>query len=136
MTGVQTCALPICFLQGVNKALEKAVPLKNKDQDIKILVKADKKIFSLSMEDILYVEGCGDYIKIRIPGRFIIVHDTIKDFLDKLTEDDFLRVHKSYAVNIKHIEFLDGNRIHIETATIPVSPSRRQELLEKMNGTG
>jgi len=122
------------FLKAVNRAMERLQENKNSDPEQgKILVKADKKLYALSFSEILLIEGQGDYIRIRTPGENLVVHDTIKNFLGNLPENEFMRIHKSYVVNLKHIEYIEGNQVRVGEHTIPVSPVHREELLTRFS---
>jgi DNA-binding LytR/AlgR family response regulator len=121
------------FLKAANKAmaaLSSSTPAP--DDNAGILIKSEKKIYSVSLSDLLYIEGCGDYIKVRTEDRTLIVHDTMKGFISTLPPEIFMRVHKSYAVNLKKVEFLDGNTIHISGSTVQVSPQHREELIQRL----
>ncbi len=120
------------FMKAVNRALER---LSNNNiptaDEGKILVKADKKLYALKLSDILLVEGQGDYIRIRTTGENLVVHNTIKNFLNNLPANEFMRIHKSYVVNLKRIEYIEGNQVRVGEHTLPVSPVHREELLSR-----
>ncbi len=120
------------FMKAVNRALER---LSNNNiptaDEGKILVKADKKLYALKLSDILLVEGQGDYIRIRTTGENLVVHNTIKNFLNNLPANEFMRIHKSYVVNLKCIEYIEGNQVRVGEHTLPVSPVHREELLSR-----
>jgi two-component system LytT family response regulator len=120
------------FLKAVTRALERLRDKRNdSDSGGKVLVKADKKLYALPFAEILLVEGQGDYIRIRTQRENLVVHDTIRNFLASLPEDEFMRIHKSYVVNLKHLEYIEGNQVKIGEYTIPVSPNHREELLTR-----
>ncbi|MCF8226784.1 MAG: LytTR family DNA-binding domain-containing protein [Bacteroidales bacterium] len=122
------------FLKAVNKAIEKSTSGNDGHQrDNTLLVRADKKIYALKTNDIIYIESCGDYVKI-VTGecRSLIVHDTMKGFFDRLPGNEFMRVHRSYTVNISHVHCIEGNMIQTPSDAIPVSPAYRQELLDRL----
>ena len=120
------------FLKAVNRALERLREDKPDAGDGgKILVKADKKLYALKFSEILFLEGQGDYIRLRT-GKFnLVIHDTIKNFLTSLPEQQFMRIHKSYVVNLKRIEYVEGNQVRIGDYDLPVSPAQRDELLSR-----
>jgi DNA-binding LytR/AlgR family response regulator len=120
------------FMKAVNRAVERLsennIPTADEG---KILVKADKKLYALKLSEILLIEGQGDYIRIRTLGENLVVHDTIKNFLANLPENEFMRIHKSYVVNLKRIEYIEGNQVRAGEYTLPVSPVHREELLSR-----
>jgi DNA-binding LytR/AlgR family response regulator len=122
------------FLKAVNRALERL--RENNDTGAsngKILVKADKKLYALQFSEILFLEGQGDYIRIRTTQQNLVVHDTIKNFLGSLPEQEFMRIHKSFVINLKCIEYIEGNQVRIGVHTIPVSPVHKEELLSRFS---
>lgn len=122
------------FLKSVNRALERLHENDDHaDPHGKILVKADKKLYALRFSQILFMEGQGDYIRIRTDQKNLVVHDTIKNFLASLPEQEFMRIHKSYVINLKRIEFIEGNQVRIGEHTLPVSPAHREELLTRFS---
>jgi len=120
------------FLKAVNRALERFrenhMP---GDAGGKILVKSDKKLYALPFAEIHYIEGQGDYIRIHTSQLKLMVHDTLKNFLESLPAADFMRIHKSYVVRLKHIEFLEGNQVRVKGQNLPVSPAQREALLAR-----
>ena len=122
------------FLKAVNRALER---LRENDRTEvpggKILVKADKKLYALPFSDLLFIEGQGDYIRIHTRQHKLMVHDTIKNFLESLPSEEFMRIHKSFVVNLRHIEFIEGNQVTIAQQALPVSPVNRDELLSRFS---
>jgi two-component system LytT family response regulator len=122
------------FLTAVNRATERLALTKVPDDDPgKILVKADKKLYALEAKAILCIEGQGDYIRIHLDGIRLVVHDTIRNFMESLPQGDFMRVHKSWVVNLRKISFIEGNQVRIGTLVIPVSPAFREELLQRFS---
>jgi len=122
------------FLKAVNRALERLSENNRHASDKgKILVKADKKLYALPFSEILIIEGQGDYIRIRTERENLVVHDTIKNFLANLPAYEFMRIHKSYVINLKRIEFIEGNQVRIGEFTLPVSPVHREELLTRFS---
>ena len=98
-----------------------------------MLIRADKKIYSLRLSELSWIEGCGDYIKIHLDSeKILVVHDTIKRFIENLPGETFMRVHRSHVINVSKIEYIEGNMVHIGKISIPLSPSYRQELLDRL----
>jgi len=122
------------FLKAVNRVLERLRENHlTEGPGGKILVKADKKLYALPFAEILFIEGQGDYIRINTGQHKLMVHYTIKNFLESLPAEEFMRIHKSFVVNLKHIEFIEGNQVTIAHQVLPVSPVNRDELLSRFS---
>jgi DNA-binding LytR/AlgR family response regulator len=122
------------FLKAVNRGLQILQQQGGHDTvSRKIILKADKKLYGVNPEEILYLEGQGDYIRIFLKDKNLVVHGTIKNLLESLPEDEFMRIHKSYVVNLRNIAFIEGNQVRIGGHTVPVSPAQREELLARFS---
>jgi DNA-binding LytR/AlgR family response regulator len=94
-----------------------------------IFFKADKKIFKYYLFDILFIEGSGNYIKVHTQNdKPLMVLDKLTDLLEKLPPRQFLRVHKSFIINISHIIKIEGNVLFIRDKEIPISNTFRKDL--------
>lgn len=120
------------FLKAVNKAI--AVPGKaNTPAQGYIFVKADKKVFRVVIDDILDAEALGDYVKLRMSNTQHLINSTLRDLLEELPGNQFIRVHKSFAIALNKIEFVEGNYIRIAGKDIPIGATYREELFAMMN---
>ncbi|MFK8004870.1 MAG: LytR/AlgR family response regulator transcription factor [Saprospiraceae bacterium] len=115
------------FLKAVNKALNSAakipspIPtLENKNQSKSIFLRSNKKYIQVNIDDILYLEAAGNYTKVITLSETITIRGKISDFLSLHSNDNFLQVHKSFAVAIKHIKSVEGNRISVGGNNIPI----------------
>lgn len=128
------------FLKAVNRAMERSgnrafrTPEEGheKKQERYFFVRTDKRSVKVNYQDIDYFEATGDYLKIVMPGRSLLVHETMKSMLEKLPEDTFLRVHRSFIIPLEKIESLEGNRIRIRNHIIPVGLIYRDGLRKAM----
>jgi len=125
------------FLKAVNKIIFAQNPdAKNVQTEEKlqtkssfIFFKADKKIHKYYYSDIFLIEGCGNYVKIHANAeKPIMVLDKLSELQEKLPKDQFVRVHKSYIVNISHIDRIEGNLIRINETGIPLSSTYKSNL--------
>lgn len=126
------------FLKASNKALEYFTFLHNADINKKpgfIFVKSDYKIIKVNFNDILYIEGLKDYIKIYTTGRLILTLSGMKTIEEKLPRSEFIRVHKSYIVSISKIDSIIKSHIHIGAREIPVSDTYRDEFFKLIGRT-
>jgi len=125
------------FLKAVNKILipkANAAPDKG-SKDIAasepefIFFKADKKIHKYYYSEILFIEGSGNYVKIHShQERPILVLDKLTELQEKLSAKQFLRVHKSFIVNVSHIQKIEGNMLTINDKVIPISSTFKSNL--------
>jgi len=85
-----------------------------------IFLKDNKKYFKVNLEDILFAEAYGNYVKVYLPNQVIITHQTLSNFEETLPVNQFIRTHKSYVISIDKIDLIEGNRIRIKEHTIPI----------------
>ncbi|HZI53367.1 MAG TPA: LytTR family DNA-binding domain-containing protein [Chitinophagaceae bacterium] len=124
------------FLKAINKVLNKKsrqpgnLP-EDKNADDFILLKADKKVYKINLEDILYAEATGDYVKvITLEGQYT-ANITLKKLLEDLPASDFIRVHKSYIISASKIKFFEGNYIKVGQTDIPIGAAFREEIFSR-----
>jgi DNA-binding LytR/AlgR family response regulator len=98
-----------------------------------LFVKTDGKWNKLVIADIKYLQAMGDYVRIFTLGDKYMVNKTMKAILDRLPEDKFVRVHRSYIVNIDHIENIEEGSIVIGREVIPVSDRHRDAFMQHLN---
>jgi len=98
-----------------------------------LFVKSDSILVRLNLEDILFVEAMGDYVRIFTEKQRYMVLSTMKSFEEKLPSNKFFRIHKSYIVNLDRIESIAGNSIPFSNKLIPISKSIKPLLLERIN---
>jgi DNA-binding LytR/AlgR family response regulator len=101
-----------------------------------LFLKSEYKIRRINFNDILYIEGLKDYIKVYISGddKPVMSLNSIKSLEQKLPEDKFMRVHRSFIVNLDKIDTIERSRIIFGKVYIPVSDQYKdkfQEYLDK-----
>lgn len=134
------------FVKAINKAMEllkkpqnhsslETVALEEEadDKPDYIFVKADKKLIKVKFEDIFYIEGLKDYVILHTPTGRIVTLQTMKSLEEKLPTDIFMRVHRSYIVNLNKIDVMEGNMLEVNKKTIPVGKNYKDELLNVIN---
>jgi DNA-binding LytR/AlgR family response regulator len=83
-------------------------------------VKADRRIFKVYFNNILFIQGLKDYVVMHCDNQKVITAMNIKTIYDQLPKDMFVRVSKSYVINVKHIDSVDNNTVYIGTNEIPI----------------
>ncbi len=122
------------FLKAVNKAFERvraSQAMENTGMENSrsfILLRSDKKTYRVNFSEIIYFEAIGDYLKVVLTSKNLVIHETIKGMFDQLPPGLFLRVHKSYVVAIDRINFIEGNQIHAGNIFIPIGRSFKEEV--------
>ena len=124
------------FLRAVNKASEYFNSLENKNSTDKgfLFVKADYKLVKIKFEDILYIEAVKDYVKIKTNKSYILTLMSMTGIEEKLPQDTFIRVHRSYIVSLNNINTISRHRIVIGEKYIPISTPYREKFYEIIKG--
>jgi DNA-binding LytR/AlgR family response regulator len=98
-----------------------------------LYVNIDRRLIKIDIPSIYLVEAKGDYILIKTEDKNYTVHSTLKKIEDKLPDDLFLKVHRSFIINIKKIIDIEDNSVLIKKDVVPVSRSNRPELMKRLN---
>jgi DNA-binding LytR/AlgR family response regulator len=123
------------FLRAANKALT-WFSLSNasqgaSDNSLKsMMVKAGSKLERVDLVDIIYIESMGDYVKIFCKDKEhpVITQMTMKSMEEKLPDNKFFRVHRSFIVNLEQVRIIERNRIVFGKIYIPISESVRENF--------
>lgn len=123
------------FFKAIDKYFRRQ-PLVNQTQEISseyLYVKADRKYQKINFSDVLFVESKKDYIKIRTSESSIIIKEKIGDFIKSLPETSFLRVHRSYIVNVNNLTAFTHNDVEIGNLEIPIGGTYKDVVIEKLS---
>ena len=128
------------FLRASQKALEfyqlKARAETNTTgQEEYFFVKCDSKFEKVNFRDVSFIEAMQNYAVIHVPGRKLIAYITLTSLENQLPKDRFIKVHKSYLISVPHIQAIEGNEIHIDTARIPISRNLRDDVIRQIMGS-
>jgi DNA-binding LytR/AlgR family response regulator len=119
------------FLKAVEKSRETLSRIRQKDADSErfINVRCDYNLIRLRLEDILFIEGLDNYIKIfTAGGKTITCHSTMKAMLERLPRDQFIRVHRSYIVSLGRQPVYRNRYLSIDGRRIPVGVSYNEKI--------
>lgn len=97
--------------------------------DDHIFIRSNSKFFRVNFSEILFIEGSRDYLKIHTPDYSLITHQTMNDLEKSLPSRQFIRVHKSYIVALRHIRSIYGNSIELGKTTIPIGVSYKDSVM-------
>jgi two-component system, LytTR family, response regulator len=120
------------FEKAVNKAIEAIQLVQKAEQQTDIFVKVNNKMVKIALDEILYIEALDDYILIHTDKQKHIVYSTMKAIDEKLGSDNLLRIHRSFIINLKHIEAIEDNSVIIRGHYIPVSKSHQDNFYSKI----
>ncbi|MBT8254499.1 MAG: LytTR family DNA-binding domain-containing protein [Bacteroidia bacterium] len=101
--------------------------------DNELYVNIDRRLIKIDIPSIYLVEAKGDYIQVKTETKNYTVHSTLKKIADKLPSSLFLKVHRSYIINVSKIIDIEDNSVLIKKDVIPVSRSNRPELMKRLN---
>ncbi len=116
------------FIKAVNKFLqiknptlsENSTNLSSKKENNFIYVNKNKKVYKIRLDDIIYIESQKDYICIFLENDELVVKHTISTIEKELPENDFLRIHRSFIISLKHIKGFTANTIDLGLKEIPI----------------
>lgn len=111
------------------------VKITNDPDDIKYLsIRADYKLHKINFDDILLIEGLDDYIQIHLTDNSkITARSSMKSIMEKLSEKDFVRVHRSYIVPVNNIKTVVNRNIHITHFVIPIGDTYKDLVMRIVN---
>lgn len=115
------------FLRSINKAFPHhtnpnlpPVNTKNKNGSGFIYLKSDRKMVKVNLDDIAYIESARDYIKVFTNGQYIMTRQTISSLEAMLSENEFIRVHRSFIVSINKIKSFTHETVHVANSELPI----------------
>lgn len=127
---------PARFIQAIEKAKELLQSNRqevNLREDEFIFIRDSNVVKRLKLDDILYAEAMGDYVKLHTPQRFYAIHSTLKAVEERLPASRFFRVHRSYVVAVDKIDTIQNGVLIINDRSIPVADAYRGALNKRMN---
>lgn len=98
-----------------------------------IYINIDKCLIIIDLNNIILIESKGDYIKIKTEQKNYIVHTTLKNINKKLPSSMFLKIHRSYIINLAKITSIEDNAVVIDKEIIPISRLNRGSLISRLN---
>jgi DNA-binding LytR/AlgR family response regulator len=114
------------FLKAVNKAMGASLPsaapknVQVNNQSATIFLRTENKYIQVRIADILFLEAAGNFVKVVTGKESILVREPFSILLNALPAEDFLQVHRSFAIAPKHIRSIEGNQIAIGDHIVPV----------------
>jgi two-component system, LytTR family, response regulator len=127
---------PARFLVAVEKAKKmlmiKGLAATDKEDEF-VFIRDSNVVRRLKVSDILYMEARGDYVKINVTGQTYSIHSSLKSVEEKLSKNTFLRVHRSFIINVGKIDTIEGGTLIVNRNIVPVSDAYRAALYKRMH---
>jgi len=125
------------FIKCINKItteynLKNNIKVETTKGDSHIFIKVDKKMMKINIEEILFIEGMKEYIKVVTPDKTYITHKSLTSLSEELPSDRFLRIHKSYVIALNKVKSIEGNRIQIQSYTIPIGRNYSKDVKNRI----
>ena len=125
------------FYQAVNKAqqqfiMSEKVKRNTPLDDPFLYVRQSDSFIKVSWVDILFIESMQNYTKLHFKDKSLVIHQTMKAIEESLPAEHFFRIHKSFLINITHIDMISGGRLFINKIELPISRTRKEELLNQV----
>lgn len=128
------------FYQAVSKFInQRTVEIENipttneKNHSSYYFARLDRELIKINFEEIYYVQASGDFVNIFLRDKKILLSENLKVWEGLLVQNHFCKVHKSYIINIRHIDRVVGNIIHINNGQIPIGRSFKKSFMDQIN---
>ena len=131
-------------MKDINPAIEVAISNFQKNKTLEtdqadffnnnhLFIKANSRLIRIEDDEILFIEAKGDYALFKTKEKGYIVHTTLKNVMEKMNPQRFLKVHRSYVINLDKIKDIEDSSIQIEDKIIPVSRQHKPELMSRID---
>ncbi len=122
------------FLKSYNRVRNYISNKNSESEKTEIYVRSGGKLVRIGFSDVLLIQTLDDYVVFKMEnGNSHVVHSTLKNMAVKLEGTTFLKIHRSYIVNISKIDSIEEGFVKITDSLIPISRLHKQELLDKVN---
>ncbi|KXX68457.1 LytTR family DNA-binding domain-containing protein [Flammeovirga sp. SJP92] len=109
----------------------------NNDEERFIFLKVEKKMLKVFLDDIIYMESLKDYLRIYTKEKEMVVHYTLTKILENLPEDEFIRIHRSYAISLKKVNAIEGNQVELKNGKmLPIGRLYQQTVKDTIYSKG
>ena len=122
---IEICLHNFASLQQKKQVVEKGNYFINDS----LFIKQGQNFIKVKMNEILYIESDKKYVYIHIPGKKLLVRNTIQNYIELIDSSQIMRVHRSFAVNLNHVQSINAEAIVVNGNEIPIGKAYREELL-------
>ncbi len=128
--------LPVRFEAAVEKAVarqEQLGKIASYSASHELYIRTDGRLIRLPYKEILYFENVGDYVKVITERGNHVIYGALKAIDEKLTHPCFLKVHRSFIINLDKVKDIEENTVVIEKKVIPISRAHKPILMNAIN---
>ncbi|NND77789.1 MAG: response regulator transcription factor [Flavobacteriales bacterium] len=125
-----TLARLIKSIEKVRSNIENELSVKDKKY---IFIKEKSQLVKVDLSEVYLIQALGDYVTFQSANKKYIVHSSMKAIEAKIPEEDFIRIHRSYIINLQHVRSLEDSTLAVGDKVIPISKSYRSKLLSRLN---
>lgn len=130
------------FLKAVNKVMDQAkwkqstaVAEEQVSAEEFIYVKSDKRFTKVELTHIHFLESYGNYVKVWLQDHFLLTARTLSSFENQLPPKNFIRIHKSYIINKKYVDYIEGNTLLLTNGQeLPIGKNHKYVVKTLMGG--
>ena len=121
------------FIEALDKvSANEELPSVHSNTGNHIFIKSDGKLIRLNNDDILFIESMGDYVKFVTRDKKYVTYNSIKNLEEKINKANFMKVHRSYIINLLKIDDIRENDLFINGIEIPISKNLRADVLKRL----
>jgi len=125
------------FIKCINKitsefSLKNNLKIEHQRLESHIFIKVDKKMMKINIDEILFIEGMKEYIKVVTVDKIYITHKSLSSQSEELPSDQFVRIHKSYTIALNKVKSIEGNRIQIHSYTVPIGRNYSKDVKSRI----
>jgi len=106
------------------------------DQQKYFFVRTNRKMVKVDFDEILFIKSFGEYVKIYTTEDVIVAMQTTNYMEGVLPKEDFIRIHRSYIINLHHVKEIEANHVVIEGERLPISKRKKEWFLEVVKRKG
>lgn len=120
---------------GINKHLSIGENEVQRNKDIFLYLKADRKMVKVDVKDILWIESLKDYIKVVLSDKIHISKQKISILEELLPDDGFLRVHRSFIISLAKIQSYNSHTVEIDGRELPIGRNYKNDCQRRLRAT-
>ncbi|WP_282079358.1 LytR/AlgR family response regulator transcription factor [Aquimarina algiphila] len=120
------------FFKAVNR-LQDIKALDNNENTKQLFIYADKAIYKVNIDDILFLKAEVDYVKVVTKDKSILILDSLRNWEEKLHNSNFVRIHRSYVINLDKIEKVLGNQVFVQDTVMPIGKTYKNDFLKRIS---